>query len=68
MLLWTEQWDSGKEVNQAQKGHKDKAGTKAVAQHFMETNSTAAYLQFIPVMVLRNKNMYTKRRSKNNNI
>ena len=55
-------------LNKHRRDIKDKAETKAVAQHFMETNSTAAYLQFIPVMVLRNKNMYTKRRSKNNNI
>ena len=47
-------------LNKHRRDIKDKAETKAVAQHFMGTNSTAAYLQFIPVMVLRNQSMYAR--------
>ena len=34
--------------------------TKAVARHFMETNSTEDYLQFVPIRVVRNKNMWAR--------
>ena len=34
--------------------------TKAVARHFMETNSTEGYLQFVPIRVVRNKNMWAR--------
>ena len=34
--------------------------TKAVARHFMETNSSKDDLQFVPIRVVRNKNMWAR--------
>ena len=50
----------GRRLGQHRRDIINRDETKAVARHFMETGSTVDDLVFVPIKVVRNKNMWAR--------